>query len=122
MHNTLYDRLRAAPWLALLLASTTPPPPDAAQYLRTLDRYREMTSVSTQCSQPQQGDEITVCGRRHDEYRLDRHTDPKSFVSSKDNVRSERSELLKDHSQSRCGMAATLSGCGSAGVTVRIGM
>lgn len=109
------------PWLAVMLAFFNAQQSDDKHDVGTLDRYRDLTSVSTDCRSPQ-GDEITVCGRHHDEYRLDRTIDSKSFANPKDDVRTERADLLKDHSRSSCGMAATLSGCGSAGVTVRVGM
>lgn len=121
MDVRLPGRALAVPWLAVMLVFANPPQSDDGKNTGALDRYRNLTSVSTDC-RSSNGDEITVCGRRHDEYRLDRTIDSKSFANSKDDVRTERADLLKDRSQSRCGMGATLSGCGSVGVTVKVGM
>lgn len=110
-----------APWFALMLALAGSPQSDDKRSTAALERYRNMTTTTAECA-PSKDEEITICARRPSEYRLDRTIDSRSFTNSKDDVRSERADLLKDQSKSGCGMAATLSGCGSAGVTVRVGM
>ena len=101
-----------APWFALMLALAGSPQSDDKRSTAALERYRNMTTTTAECA-PSKDEEITICARRPSEYRLDRTIDSRSFTNSKDDVRSERADLLKDQSK---------SGCGSAGVTVRVGM